>query len=108
MAALMIRLLIGGLRDATGPRFGVEQDPDGLLEPTGAVTARDECGVDDPPRGTGLAVSPTHRVGLLLRPTWPARCHRATTGGEGEGHRGGSWTCTESPGSCAVCRLRSD
>jgi hypothetical protein len=62
----MNNLLVGACGDAAGPRFGTEQDPEGLLEPAGAVTARDECGVDGPPRGTGLAGIAAHRVDLLI------------------------------------------
>jgi hypothetical protein len=62
----MIRLLIGGGCHATGPRFGIEQDLEGLLKPPGAVTAKDECGVDDPPRATGIAGIPAHQIDLLL------------------------------------------
>src|SRR4051812_35774310 len=65
-AALMIVLLIVGRWDATGPRIGTEQDLEGLLEPPGAITARDECGVDDPLRAAGLAGIPAHRIDLLL------------------------------------------
>src|SRR4051794_24592351 len=62
----MIALLIDGRWVATGPRSGAEQDLEGLLEPPGAVTAGDECGVDDPPRTAGLAGIPAHRIDLLL------------------------------------------
>src|SRR4051812_2209600 len=62
----MIGLLIDGRWDTTGPRCGAEQDREGLLEPPGTVTARDECGVDDPPRAAGLAGIPAHRIDLLL------------------------------------------
>src|SRR3954452_15637440 len=65
MAAFMSNLLASRSWDAAG-RLGIEQDLEGLLEPAGAVTARDEGGVDGPPRGTGLAGSPAHRVDLLL------------------------------------------
>src|SRR3954447_4908794 len=62
----MIVLLMDGRWDTTGPRCGAEQDLEGLLEPPGAVTARDECGVDEPPRAAGLAGIPAHRIDLLL------------------------------------------
>jgi hypothetical protein len=61
----MINLLVARSWDAAG-RLGVEQDLEGLLEPAGAVTARDECGMDRPPGGAGLAGFPAHRVDLLL------------------------------------------
>jgi hypothetical protein len=62
----MINLLVSRWWNAAGPRLGPEQDLEGLLEPAGAVTARDECGVDGPPCGVGLAGFPAHRVDLLL------------------------------------------
>ena len=51
---------------AARPGVGTEQHLAGLLEPPGAVAARDEGGVDGPPRGTGLAGSPAPRFDLLL------------------------------------------
>jgi hypothetical protein len=43
----MIEILVVRGRTAD-VRPGIEQDPEGLLEPAGAVTSRDECGVDGP------------------------------------------------------------
>jgi hypothetical protein len=62
----MLDLLVGSWGNAAGPRIGTEQDLNGLFEPTGAVTARDEGGVDRPPSGAGLARFPAHRFDLLL------------------------------------------
>src|SRR3954447_6060405 len=64
-AALMIALLVGRGWTADA-RPGVEQDPEGLHEPAGSVASRDECGVDGPPGGVGLAGLPAHRIDLLL------------------------------------------
>src|SRR6478736_7490775 len=82
-AALMINLLVDHWWDGAGPRIGVEQDPEGLLEPAGAVTVLDECGVDGPPGRAGLARFPTHRVDLLLGGQ-DGRCDALGLGSAGE------------------------
>src|SRR5262245_29783398 len=86
--------------DAVRDRTGAEQELEGLLEPPRSVATRDEGGVDDPPRGTGLAGSPAHRMDLLLGgqdgrggPVRLGSARRARSVGAGRGpvrnHKGG-------------------
>src|SRR4051812_11083959 len=90
-----------------GSRRGPEQEPDGLLEPPGAVEPGDEGGEDRPLRGASLTRKRAHRCDLrevsitdaTAASRWPV---------VGVGGRAGPRRCTGSRTWPADLRLRSD
>src|SRR3954447_22011858 len=89
-----------------GSRRGPEQEPDGLVEPPGAVEPGDEGGEDRPLRGARIARKRAHRCDLREVSITDAAASRWPEGGGGG--RAGPRRCTGSRTRPAELRFRSD